>query len=485
MSVTLLSVFVVSVFITILCIEIHSGAERGFHLSLISLGAVILSLFLAFPLTSLASSAIASQLMSYAEEMDIYRQYEKLLPSIRSVLLNLLAMLIGTILFIFVFLILLKIVRMIVFAVYRKRAAKHLSASDRLSRARGAICGFLSAVILTLTLTAPIMGTLELADKGLYILKQTSTSAYQAIGSSNAAMVHSYTEDVSGNVFYQNGGRLIYNSASGVYVSGKRVYLLTELETISGMSKDMLDVYRIFLNPQMATDDHTQALRRLSADVQELVLLEDLVTDIIKQCSLAWQKDEAFLTIRSPKMNGVLKPMFLEILDVCANTNFTNAKQNASTLLEAYAVILESGIYQEDPNDHRKIMNALQSDGTIRKLEKVLSENPSMENVSSSSIAVASFAACVKMDTDSDRQARLCEDIALIISSVNGRGGSESEKVEAMTSLFQEAMKAEGFLINKTFSEYISGQLLKELPGKNVSEDDVSRLFDRYLQRMK
>lgn len=484
MSVTLLSVFVISVFVAILCIEMYTGAERGFHLSLITLGAVILSLFLSFLVTPVASSALASYLMSFLEEIEVYSYYAELLPSVPSVVLSLLTMLIGTVLFIFVFFILLVLVKMIAFAVYKRRAANRDSVPDRLSRMRGAICGFLSAVILTMTLTAPVMGTLELADNSLYIVKQTSTQAYQALGPGNAAMVHSFTEDISANAFYQNGGRLIYDSVSGVSVSGERVYLLSELKTIAGMSKDMLDVYMIFSSPQTACDQHVQALRRLSNDVQELVLCENLTADIIKQCAIAWQNDEEFLSIQSPEINGVTRQMFDEILEVCANTNFTNGKKNAATLLEAYAILLESGIFLEEPTDYSKIMNVLQSDGTIKKLENVLSENPYMKKVSVSSIAATAVAAYIKEETDGAREARLCEDIALIVSTVNGQAGTASEKADAMASLLHDAMKAEGIYVDKAFYRYASVQFLSDLPGKSVSEKDVSRLFDQYLLRM-
>ena len=484
MTVTLLSVFIVSVFVAILCIEIYTGAERGFHLSLISLGAVILSLFLSFLVTPMASAALASYLMSFLDRIDIYQDYVELLPSISSILLNVLTMLIGTVLFIFVFFIIFIIVKMIAFAVYRKRTVDDDSVPDRLSRMRGAVCGFLSAMILTMTLTAPIMGTLELADDSLYIVKQTSTQAYQALGPGNAAMVHSFTEDVSANVFYQNGGRLIYNSVSGVSVSGERVYLLSELGTIAGMSKDMLDVYMIFSTPQMATHEHTQALRRLSDDVQKLVLCKNLSADVIKRCARAWQKDEAFLSIQKPQINGVMNQIFIEILEVCANTNFTNVKENAATLLEAYAVILESGIFQEEFNDSGMTMNILQSDGTIGKLERVLSENPYMKNVNVSSIAAFALASYIEENVDGAREARLYEDIAEILRTVNGKTGTVSEKADAMAALLQEALKKEGISVNKTFSRYISVQLLQDLTGKNVSEKDVSRLFDQYVLRM-
>jgi hypothetical protein len=104
--------------------------------------------------------------------------------------------------------------------------------------------------------------------------------------------------------------------------------------------------------------------------------------------------------------------------------------------------------------------------------------------VSVSSIAATAVAAYIKEETEGAREARLCEEIALIVSTVNGQVGTASEKADAMASLLHDAMKAEGIYADKAFYRYASVQFLSDLPGKSVSEKDVSRLFDQYLLRM-
>ena len=487
MTFTLLSVFVIFVFATIACVEICAAVRRGFHLSMISLGAVILSLFLSFPVTQGVSSLLSQYVMSLVQDTEIYRAYAAKLPSLGDLLKNVLSMVIGTVLFIFIFWILRVSVRRIAFFIYKKRTERYAqpcgydpAVPDRRSSTEGAICGLLSALILTNALVAPIMGTLLLADRVLTVVKSVDTDVYNAIGDVNASGVHDFTEDAVARAFYDNGGRTIYNSVSGAYVSGKRAYLLDELETVSSMSVDMLKVYDIFWKPQYATEEHAQALRRLSGKVGELTLCGSLAAETVRACSIAWKNGDDFLGMYPPKVKGVANATFKEILEACGNTNFSNVSENTATMLEAYAILLESGIFTVDPNAPEELLRVLQQGDSLARLEEVLGANPNMKNVRVSEIAVTALADRIENGGfGEEKVSRLHANIALILSDANASGDSAEQRASNAARLLCNMLRGEGISLDADFSLRVAKGLLLDLTGREVSASDVRLLFER------
>ena len=492
MSFTLLSVLVLLLFFSFAFLEVYNGIKRGFRFSLISLGNVVLSIFLSLFVTSWISSALASSLMMFFGENEIYKEFAGMLPSLESIFPNILHMAIGAIIFLLVFLLVYLVMKMVVSWIYGKIMEEDEddpgygedspSCASRQSRAAGAACGLLSAILLTMTLLSPVMGVLEFADDTLNIVKQVSTDAYQAVGPGNAALVHEFTEDPLGNLFYRGGGRAIFNSATGTTVSGKRVYLLDEADTISKMSEDMFAVYIVFCDPEEASGEHAFAMRRLAVNMKKLTICEKLSAEVVKQCASAWSKDESFLLLAPPQMDGVMEPVFDEIVNVCSNTNFSNVYQNMETLLEVYALIVESGILKADFDNADEVIALMEKNGTLKKINQALARNPYMSHIKINSIAMSAFASYTEASLSEQQREKLTASLAQAIGDARSQaGGNPTVALNALSYELREVIETEGMEISSEFSKYIAEQLLSELPDKNISAEDVDRLFDRYL----
>lgn len=488
MSFTLLSVLFILMFAAIAFKEIYQNAKKGFHWAMISLGADVLALFVSFLANSLLSNIVTASIMREIKKIEGYDDFAMMLPSLYSTLDAVITMLIGSILYIFVFLLLRRIVKSLALHIYRLRTkqaqddpgygCEDRSFADRSGRAKGAVCGFLSAVILVSALSAPIMGTLEVADHVLHIIKQTDTRVYDAIGPGNAAMVHSFTKDISANVFYQIGGKTIYSGAASCYVSGQKMHLLSELKTISAMSEDMLNVYQIFLYPQEATQEHLDSLRRLSENMQKLKLCEPLAAELVSGCASAWKNGETFLTICAPAVPASMQSIFNGILSVCSNIKMTNVKQNTATMLEAYALILDSGVCSVQYDDYNEMLRRISDSGVLGELEILLNDNIYAKNIDVSEVAISVMAPAVLQS--GELKDALIQELTDALREVNASDKGAAFKETTLASSLQNIFLNHGVSVSSSSMQYAARRMIKELPGQNINVNDMAKLLEKY-----
>ena len=488
MSFTLLSVLFILIFVSIAFKEIYRSAKKGFHWAMISLGADVLALFISFLVNSFLSNIVTDSIMREIQKIQGYDDIAFMLPSMGSVLNAVVTMLLGSLFYIFIFLFLRGVARGVALHIYNSHTeqaqddpgygCEDRSFADRSGRAKGALCGFLSAVILVSALSAPIMGTLEVADNVLHIIKQTDTNVYNSLGPGNAALVHSFTEDITANVFYQIGGETIYSGAASCYVSGKKVYLLSELKTISAMSEDMLNVYKIFLNPQEATQEHIESLRRLSENMQKLKLCESLSAELVKGCASAWKNGESFLTICAPDVPASMKSVFNGVLSACSNIQKSNVKQNTATMLEAYALILDSGVCGVQYDDFAGMLRQLSDSNVLKELETLLLANSYTKNIDVSEVAISAMAPAI-MQSGSYKEAWI-HDVTEALKDVNASGKSEMSKETALAASLKNIFADRGISVSSSFTQYAARRMIQELPGQNIDTNDMTKLLEKY-----
>ena len=116
MSFTLLSVVFILIFAVIAFKEIYRGAKNGFRSAMLSLGADVLALFISFVVNSLVSNAVADFLMKEIGRIDAYKGFAETFPSLDSVLKAAMIMLLGSVFYIFIYLLLRVLTRTAVIA---------------------------------------------------------------------------------------------------------------------------------------------------------------------------------------------------------------------------------------------------------------------------------------------------------------------------------------------------------------------------------
>ena len=491
MSFTLLSVFILLLFGMIAFIEVRNGIKRGLRLSLISLGSSVLSLLLSFPVTLAVAEATAGWLMELLKENEDYENLLAYLPSVELVLPPILSMALCAVLFLAVFLTLLFAVKKIVFLICRKCAKRREDdpgygedspeCASRQSRAMGAACGMLAAIVLTVAVLSPLMGILEFADDALNIVKQIDTEIYESLGTGNAEMVHSFTEDPLGKLFYRGAGRAIFNGAASTVFAGKRVYLLEEVDTVSRMAEDMFAVYTMFFDPSQALPECAGSVRRLSENMLELEVFGRLLADALKQCGSAWEDNEPFMILYPPRMSIVIRPIFDEVISACANTNPSNAERNIKSICEVYALTVESGILAADQKDISSLFALLEEQGTLLKIDAVLTENPDMKHIHTGVVAMQLLAVRADADLDGEQKETLASELAqAIVRARASSGGNDDEAAVLLAEILRESVIGENVQISAELASAVAEQLLRDLTGTDVTAEEVANLLDEY-----
>ena len=192
------------------------------------------------------------------------------------------------------------------------------------------------------------------------------------------------------------------------------------------------------------------------------------------------------MRIAKPEMNDVIEPAFDEVLKVCANTNETNVKENVSTLLNIYAIILNSGIMKINANDPSEVLACVEKSDLISKLNTELAKNPNTSHITVSSIAMKVLANQInELTLDKDKYSALLKNMTEAINPVQTRGyGSMGEQVTVLTSYAKKYIADYGITIPDVIARSTAEELLTKLTasGSEVRVSDLKALLDEYLK---
>ena len=492
MTFTLLSILVVFLFVTIAFFEIYKGIKRGFLLSLVNLGTIAVSLFGSFAVTPLISDAVSGLIVILLKRWNVYQRLVERLLSLDALVSAILEMIISSLLFLLVFALLRAVFYRLFLAIYKLRTRikaddtgygrEDHSCSARLSKIRGTVCGGISAFLITMIITSPVMGTLELASNTLSIVESASTKAISSIGKGNVRLVNTFCNDIGGNVFYRLGGRWIYSNAASAKIGGKRVYLLSEIDVIERMSADALKVYQVLQKPQNATQEHVEALGRMRENLYELESCNQLFGEAIRECSYAWKAGESFFGLRIPALHPSVELMLMDLLDACSKTTSYSAKKNADTILELYGILLESEIFKADTTDYYQLLSLLARHQTIEKIEYALEKNPNMDGVDASSLLLNIFSSCIDSLNLTEKQySDFIQNITSALNIINAeQGNSHARKVREFVPYAQFCLAKIGMNVSSEITEMFSSELLKALPDADVTAANVKFIFEKY-----
>ena len=496
MTLSLLSVAILLVFVTVAGIEIYRCIAKGFRYALISLGTVVTSLIISLALSPLISEPISDLIFNlFIGRASFYRSIERNFPSAETFLEAAICMVISSFLFVLVFFIFRLVVKLIVFLTCKNNVARNTaepeyseekrSYFDRNNKFFSILVGSLSAVLVTMIITCPVMGTLDVVDTAFDATQNASGTVANKIGEENMSIVKGYSDDLVGNIFYQLGGKLIYRGAASADMYGKRVCLLTEVKTLDKVAKDFISIYEVIRNPKNATNEHVDVLYELCADIEQLEMCDGILADGLASASAAWMRDKPYLNINKPVMNALVEPAFNDVLRVCTYTNRDSVKQNLTTLLKMYAVILDSGIVYVNQSDLNAVIACVNRSNVIDRLNNILENNPYMSGISVSSVALSAVSQYLDKNYDGQKYNELMNDIADAVNAVNSRGyGSLEEKAEVLSSYVKKHINDYGISIPETISMSTAEGLLKSLTGygSEVTSDDIREIFVKFLE---
>ena len=489
MTFTLFSVAIIFLFVTIAAIEIYRANSRGYVKTLISLGSLLFSALFSLIISPILSGSATGLVMDLVvrpirEYKDMIRAYQSFDALIEAAVSGVLSAVVFVILFFIVKWIVSAIVSKILKSIVadanysdNKVRSSFLEKNERLiSTTLGVVC----AVFITMVVTSPLMGALDVVGKGIRLAETGSSTVWEDAGIYEYEVddLEKYSNDIVGNIFYECGGKFLFRASARTEIYGKTVYLMNEIDTIEEVLHNFLDVYPILRNPSDATPEGINSLNTLRKNVYKLNLTRGIIADYFSECSEAWLDGYLYFLIRKPTSRTPLEPLIDDVLNVCRYSDETNVQNNISTIIGVYVIMIETDIMSVSKMKPQEIMYALEDRGIIDELDAELKNNPTMLNIDSSALSVSLVKEYFKESGYGEVYDEFVENITQSIISIQQRGySSAEERTTVMTSYMTKYLKTfDVQLPGKTIRD-ISGYVLKAFAGTTPTTEMVDSFF--------
>ncbi len=498
MSFSVFSVAIVCLFFVVLAIRIYIGINRGFRKSLISLGVVVTSVIVSVLLTPVISMLPAALIFDLLDLLlgrfvSGYRATMAQFPSVPLFIERMISLVLSMILVIGVFYAV-RIILGIVVAIISKKTKQNNandseyriekgSCFDRNNKLLGAIAGCISAVVITMMLISPIMGTLDIAYRALGAAEQINSKSVYYIGEKNAAAIKKYSKDIPGNIFYQCGGNLIFRGAASTYMYGEKIYLLREVEIAEDTVEQAMQLYRALYDPKSDNKTRVAYMEHICENVEQLTIGKGVLADAMSTAASAWEKGYLLYGIAKPEVNGVIDPMIDELLSVCADANVESAKPITVTMLKLVTLSIDTNILFLKSEDYEQAFEIVKNSNLLDRIDAILAENPYMQNVNIHSMAMAALADCVTVsDYDPASYDLLTQELANAINAVNQKNsGPLEDRASALAHHAKKHIENYGVDVSPEMVEMVAQVLLREIGiSSEVSAEDIRNIFDKY-----
>lgn len=282
MSISLFSAVIILIFFTSAILEIRRGITNGFFRSLVNLGTLILSIISAIvfsthladafitglfkPLTSLAllilsivgagasmSNSILSNDLQFL--VQLLKDYIMGLESPLFQLQNTLAAMFSSFLFVLIFFLMRGAFNRVASWILRKKATPFRTDFDYLrsvhsfcqrnSKLLGGIVGVIMAFIISMAITAPVMGNLRVVVAANDHLQKINPEVLDLLNFSDedVALLAHYSKDLPGNILYELGGKSIYQLTAQAQIDGQLFQLHRSPSAFADTLKQLVTIF--------------------------------------------------------------------------------------------------------------------------------------------------------------------------------------------------------------------------------------------------
>lgn len=495
MSFSVFSIAIILIFLSAAVICFYRGRERGFFKSLIFLGCSLFSITASIILSPILSKLIISSVFdSILRQLAEYRDIVSFYPSLDATIETVATALVSTLLFVLLFFIMrgLSYLFCVLIGTYAFKYkpedpgyAQEKSYFGRNSKKLGAILGIACAVLSTMVITSPVMGILDIANTAITTAEELMPNIWEnaIIEKEDIDQVKKYSNDIPGNIFYRFGGKILFRAAASSEFLGNRVHLMHEIDTVSKAAIDFSYVFTVLKHPEMSNTEYIKYIHSLCDDINNINISHALLADVISEEFSLWQNDSSYF-FEKPDIPETLQYAFDCVVDACAASNTDNIRENVTTFLRIYAIILESDIVKYESTDLTGIISCIHQSGLIEKVNHELASNPNLSNISFATVAMSILTKQIDITTaDSEMHDELMHNMAEAISIVQTRGyGSMDEKISILTTYTQEYFTDYGIDISEEMAKYNADVFINyfSLSNPDISPEDVEALLNSF-----
>lgn len=283
----------------------------------------------------------------------------------------------------------------------------------------------------------------------------------------------------------------MFRAVSTTIMYKEKVYLFNELDAIYDVAVNASEAYSVIQSPKDAKPGDADKVRALGESVSELKMVRGVFAELLSKSAKTWQSGGKVLGIALPEMPSLIQKTFDEVLTVCAETNRDSIKYNMVTLLNLYALIIDTDMMNVDFTDFSAALQFLDDSNLIDRVNEEFSKNRYTKHIRVTSITMSAVAQQLNGNNlSSEDYDKLSDGLADMINQINGMNYSTSEEKadvlkETAKKYVGDAM-GEDVEIPEAVIDAVSIELIKELEGDGnvtVTAEDVKRVFDKYAQQ--
>jgi hypothetical protein len=275
----------------------------------------------------------------------------------------------------------------------------------------------------------------------------------------------------------------MFSSSAASEFLGKRVYLMQEVDTVSNTIIDFSYVFTVIKNPEKSHGGYLEYIYSLCDDIQDINISHGLIADFISEEFALW-KNGSSKYIEKPDIPETLDYAFDNLVDVCTKSTPDNIRENLTTFLKIYAIILDSGIVKCEQTDIVAILTCINTTSLIDRVNAELANNPNLSHISFTSVAMSILTKQIDAsDADEELHDKIMSNMAEAISIVRTRGyGSLDEKVSVLTSYTQEYFKEFGIDLSNEMAKYNAEVFINHFAvgDTDVLPGDIEALLDNF-----
>ena len=492
MSISLFSVALLLIIAPIAAIEIYRGITRGFFHSLISLATLIPCILISLLLAPVISQQLVSVLFTnVVQPWWVYESYAKSIPSLDIVVPALGQAIISLLLFCILFISIRPLARFVIFcqtvdSLMPKNddpgyVKQKNSFCQRHSKSMGGIAGGISAIIISMVITCPIMGVLHMADSVITVAEDVEPQLWSmtTLTEKDVKTLKALPDDLVGNLLYELGGEPMFHAMAKTSVHSDTVYLHQELQSLEKVIRALVSSRDILLPYTTITPEHLQQLGLARDGLNELKLCHIVLADYVSSCADYWLDGEHYYYFYKPEVPTIAQPLFDRILEVISTSNHQSIQADLTTLINVYILLQTNNDLLQNHTNPDALLQDPYLAQLMQSLENELSKNIRMQQVDTSSIGMHLLrnylaAAHLSSVTYTD----LTENLANAVNTVTSRGyGSSSEQITVLKSYVQKYFGQLGITLPDLLSDALTRQLLELSAQNDVTGDLVLKIL--------
>ena len=227
-----------------------------------------------------------------------------------------------------------------------KNAELRVAGKNPMGMLFGALCG----LVLCLTLTAPLVGVLAVADETVGLIDEYSDEPEVETA---APILDAAANNPGSKTVRLLGGQLMYDHLTSARVGGETLTLNKELRLVCAAANAVSDTK----NTEVPRQEAAESIRQASVAFRESVLVPALAPELLDAADAAWDRGETYHGIAKPSFGEELNTLTDPLLEILASSDRETLKDDVDSVARILATLVEKDALGQIKNDPMALLS--------------------------------------------------------------------------------------------------------------------------------